>query len=303
MHNPIVFFGTDEELAVAPLLRLIEAGYNVVAIVTAQDGRAGRGRKLTTPKVKEIGLAHGIPVFQPERSGEIRNILEKITGVKTEPTGLIGVLAAYGKIIPRSVLEWFEPYGIMNVHPSLLPKYRGPSPIETAMADGETEFGVTIIKLAAAMDAGPIYAQAKMGGDSEPSKAEVYAWAAATGIRLIEEKLPAIAAETAQGAMQDENQATYTEKLTKEMSALLPAEKTAKRLHDEVRAYLGFPKSKLTVCGVNCVITATHVAETPETEIDLACADGKYLVIERLVPEGRGEMNAAAFLNGLHGRN
>ncbi len=98
---------------------------------------------------------------------------------------------------------------------------------------------------------------------------------------------------------QDESLATYTEKLSKEMAWLWPAEKTAKRLHDEVRAYLGFPKSKLILLEQVCVITATRVAAEAETELDQRCADGKYLVIERLIPEGRKEMPAQAFLNGL----
>gem|GEM_PF-126551 len=340
IDNPIVFFGTEEGLAVAPLEKLIEAKYNVVAVFTAPDSRSGRGRKMMAPKVKEVALAHGLPVFQPEKSREILPILEEL-GLKLG-SGFIGVLAGYGKMIPQGVLDFFEPFGIMNIHPSLLPKYRGPSPIETAIANGDRTFGVTIIKLVAGMDAGPIYAQIENDGydecplcarnrlDDEEfeewekahfhelSKAEIYAWAAETGAEELVGYglLRNIAANNGDymswggdeprslAREQDEAGATYTEKLTKELSELKPKEKTAQRLHDEVRAYLGFPKSKIRVgptreSEINCVVTATCVADEPESVLDLECKDGKFLVIERLIPEGRKEMTAEAFINGV----
>ena len=112
------------------------------------------------------------------------------------------------------------------------------------------------------------------------------------------EVLPAIVNKNASETAQNDAEATFTTQLSKDLSELKPAEKAAQTLYNEVRAYAGFPKSKLELLGIPCVITSTHVADTAATEIDQKCADGKYLVIDRLVPENSKEMDAKSFLNG-----
>ncbi|MDR2063958.1 MAG: methionyl-tRNA formyltransferase [Candidatus Nomurabacteria bacterium] len=296
--RPIIFFGTEEALAVTPLTKLLESKYHITAIFTAPDNKAGRGQKLTAPKIKEIGLSHHIPVFQPEKSQEIRQILTTLTDEKLEITRPIGVLVGYGKIIPQSVLDWFEPLGIVNLHPSLLPKYRGPSPIETAILNGDHATGISLIRLTANMDAGAIYVQKKLALGGKETKKELYAKLSELGTESLLAILPELPHFLA--TAQDETKASYCQKLDKSMSELKPREKTARELYNQIRAFLSFPKSKLNLCGINCVITMADVAEHPQTELDLKCQDGNYLIINRLIPEGRKEMTARDFLNGLH---
>ena len=153
-RQPIVFFGT-EDFSLYSLRALVEAGFNIVAVITKPDSRRGRSNKLIQPAVKQFASQHHIPVWQPKR---LKDIISDIKNITPQPTG---VLVSYGKIIPQTIIDLFQP-GIINVHPSLLPKYRGPSPIESAIANRDKITGVTIMQLEQAMDAGPIYHQQKL---------------------------------------------------------------------------------------------------------------------------------------------
>ena len=150
-RQPIVFFGT-EDFSLYSLRALVEAGFNIVAVITKLDSRRGRSNKLVQPAVKQFASQHHIPVWQPNR---LKDIISDIKNITPQPTG---VLVSYGKIIPQTIIDLFHP-GVINVHPSLLPKYRGPSPIESAIANRDKNTGVTIMRLEQAMDAGPIYYQ------------------------------------------------------------------------------------------------------------------------------------------------
>lgn len=286
----VVFFGTDE-LSFLVLKRLIDAGINICLVVTKPDVARGRGKKVSAPPVKELATAHGLPVFQPIDRAEL---IKKFEG----SGGEVGVLCSYGRIIPDEVLAHFAPGGgILNIHPSLLPRYRGPSPVETAILNGDIQTGVSIIRLVREMDAGPVLAQEMTEILPDESKASLYTRLGNLGLDLMIsilglENLP-------EGAAQDETLATYCGMFDKSMSVLSPDEKTASQLHNEVRAFLGFPKSKYEWFGVKCTVALTRVADDFETELDLLCADGRYLVIERLVPENGREMGAAEFLRGV----
>ena len=154
MSKIILFFGTDL-FSAATLGSLIEAEYTIGAVITKPDSKSGRGQKLTKPLVAQIAEAHGIPVWQPIKLLDISN---DITALNTASNEVVGVLSSFGRIVPQSIIDLF-PLGIINIHPSLLPLYRGPSPIETAIENGDQQTGVSIMKLSAEMDAGPIYAQ------------------------------------------------------------------------------------------------------------------------------------------------
>lgn len=220
--------------------------------------------------------------------------LEEVCRLKQEFPEAHGVLASFGILIPSEVLEVFEPEGILNIHPSLLPLYRGPSPIESAILAGDNEFGVSVMKLAPAMDAGAIYWQAKVAG-LLLKKDAIYKGLAEAGARWISENLNDLPTPI----KQDDSKATYTEKLTKKMGILHPETETAKEILRKIVAYAGFPKAKYAFFGLNCIILEAHECKVGEKAVlPLPCADGAILAIDRLQPEGRKAMDAKAFLNG-----
>lgn len=264
-------------------------------------------------------------VFHAHTKADLEPMLE----LKKERPELPAVLASFGVILRPEVLAPFEPQGIINIHPSLLPKYRGPAPIEAALLNGDTELGVSVMKITAEMDAGPIYHQERLEISEDVPKAEVYQRLATAGAAWIGKNLynaPARGNQDARGDQdekalfalptpqpQNDRKATFTRMLKKRDSVLRPAEKSALALAREVRAYAGFPKSKFTFGpefgSVTCTILRAHaatadaidtgaVATTADGQLLLACADHSYLVIDELQPESRKAMSATAFING-----
>ena len=300
-RRPVIFFGNEQvahgvkEVITPTLEGLIEAGYEVVAVFTSPDYK-GRGGKMVAPQVKTVAIRHGIAVFQPTSTKELMGLVEEVFERLDEKP--IGVLESYGYMIPGRILEMFEPWGIVNIHPSLLPKYRGATPVEAAILNGDGETGVSLMKLARKMDAGPVYAKKVLELAGNETKEELYRKLAVAGARLLVENLPSIVAGELEAMEQDEARATYCQKLDKTMSRLDVTEMSAEECYSQVRAFSGFPKSKLEIGGKSCVITEVSVAESASTEIDVKCADGRYLVIKRLVPEGGKEMAAGDFVNG-----
>lgn len=288
----IVFFGT-EQFSLTALSHLIQAGYNIVAVVTKPDSKKGRGQQLTPPEVKVLAAKHNIPVWQPTRLAEIADRVSAL-GVAT------GVLVSYGKIIPQSIIDLFSP-GIINVHPSPLPAYRGPAPIESAIINGDIETGVTIMKLDAAMDAGPLYAVRTHPLAGTETGPELYRTLAVAGAELLVEVLPAIIDGSLQPHPQDDTKASYTSLLKKEDAPLDLTSLTAIQAERRVRAYLSFPKSKLKIGDNQIIITKAHVSQTKNTPLDSSCQDGAFLVIDELItPNGR-RTDGAAFSRGYSG--
>ncbi len=285
----IIFFGTDE-FSAASLRELIAKGFTIGAVVTKPDARKGRGQHLVKPIVKEIAEANNIPVWQPIR---VDAIAEHIKGIK-DP---IGVLVSYGRIIPQSIIDLFTP-GIINVHPSLLPKYRGPSPIETAILNGDTETGVTIMQLSHAMDAGPIYSQITVPLLDIETAPELELQLGELGAQELSLTLTSIINGTVRPTPQDESLATYCQLLTKEDSYPDFTTLTAEQAERNVRAHLVFPKTKAHVEGHQIVIIKAHIVEHAETVLDILCSDGRYLRVEELISPSGKFMDAAAFLNG-----
>lgn len=236
-----------------------------------------------------------------------RDDLAEVKKLKAENPEAHGVLASFGVLIRSDVLDLFEPEGILNVHPSLLPRYRGASPIESAILAGDSDFSVSVMKLAKAMDAGPIYYQATLTGaeivkkaDSElisgviPPKTAIYQALAETGAEWIVKNL----ADLPEPAPQDDARATFCGKLEKTMGDLTPETDTADLVLRKIVAFQGFPKPKYTFYGKNCIILEAHIPKVGETAVlTLPCTDG-VLAVDRLQPEGRKPMDARSFLNG-----
>lgn len=294
MSKTIVFFGTDEFSATS-LRELIAKGFSVAAVVTKPDSKKGRGRELSKSIVKEIAEANNIPVWQPVKVAEIIEDVKKLE----DP---IGVLVSYGKIIPQSVIELFNP-GIVNVHPSLLPLYRGPSPIESAILNGDTETGVTIMQLSAAMDAGPIYSQVTVLLNDTETGPELETQLAELGAQQLSLTLPAIISGHSQPTPQNDASATYCKLLSKDESTLNLANLTAEQAERQVRAYLAFPKTKTVIDGQQVVITKAHVTNEKASPLNLQCNDGRYLAIDELIGPSGKPMNAKSFINGYLGKS
>ena len=285
----LVFFGT-EDFSLTALAGLIDAGYTIAAIVTKPDSKKGRGQHLTPPAVKILAERHNIPVLQPAKLAEITDLIQQLD----HPTG---VLVSYGKIIPQATIDLFAS-GIINVHPSLLPLYRGPSPIESAIMNGDRKTGVSIMQLSAAMDAGPVYAQKEYSLSGNETQPQLYADLATYGTQVLLDVLPAILDVSLLPQRQDDATATYSHLLAKNASHLLPETLTAREAERKIRAHLSYPKTKYTLLEQDCIITKAHVANTKNTPLDIECRDGAFLSVDELIGPSGKTMNAEAFLRG-----
>jgi methionyl-tRNA formyltransferase len=298
--SPVVFFG-NERLATgvhteAPTLRrLIAAGYIVAAVITNYE--AGASRNVRDLEVAAVAAEHHIPVIINQKPGDIIDQLQSFGAVA-------GVLVAYGQIVPQKVIDLF-PRGIVNIHPSLLPLHRGPTPIESAILQGETQTGVSLMRLSKAMDAGPVYGQQTVALDGTESKASLTSHLLDIGGEMLMQLLPAILDGTAPATPQEDSQATYDERITKP-DGLIDWQKPAERLEREIRAYADWPKSRTTFNNLDVTITAAHVVDLagkPGTltidkkQLVVHCGD-QALAIDRLVPAGKKEMPIEAFLAG-----
>lgn len=224
----------------------------------------------------------------------------------THPTAF-GILASFGVLIKPDLLDLFASTGgIINLHPSLLPGYRGPSPIESAILAGDNTFGYSIMQLSSAMDAGPLYHQATVP-DLPLDKSAIYQGLATAGATWLIRHLDHLGTPTPQIGTP-----TYTTKLNKSLSLLQPASYTADEIYRQIIAYQGFPKPKYEFFGKTCIILEAHVLritdilceaagldDSPDNSpLMLSCADRNFVVITRLQPEGKKPMDAVSFING-----
>lgn len=284
----ILFFGTDD-FSCAALQTLIDDGYSIAAVITRPDSKSGRGHKMTSSPVAQLARQYGLPVWQPVR---VRDIHDDIAALQP----VAGVLSSYGQIIPQSILELFTP-GIINVHPSLLPLYRGPTPVETAILDGATTTGASLMHLTATMDAGPVYVSAETTIESAETAPQLEARLAQLGSTLLHAHLPDILKGSLLPTPQDEALATYSKLLSKSEALVNPAEWLAVDLERKIRAHLLFPKTKLDFRGDTVIVTQAALA-TEQTETTVMCRDGGSLDIVRLISPSGKDMSAADYLRG-----
>jgi len=224
--------------------------------------------------------------------------LTTVAELKRQNPDAFGILASFGVIIKSDLLELFQPEGIINLHPSLLPQFRGASPIESAILAGDTEFSYSIMKLAQAMDAGPIYHQATLT-ELPLDKDSIYRALAEAGATWIAEHLNEL--RTLTPTPQDDTAATFCGKLDKSLSVLQPDQYTAAQILRQIIAYQNFPKPKYTFFGKTCIILKAHLGDTLESDtakLTIPCADGNSIIVDQLQPEGKKPMDAKSFLNG-----
>lgn len=299
----ILFMGTPD-FAVPSLEALVNAGHDICGVFTQPDKPKNRGMKLQAPPVKEFALAHEIPVFQPEtvKDGTALNIIRELA------PELIAV-AAYGRILPVDILD-YPAYGCINVHSSLLPKYRGSAPIHWAILNGDEESGVTIMHMAKEMDAGDIIDQAVTPIDPDETVEMLHDRLAQMGAQLLVEVVERIKAGTADRTPQDTSKVTFAPMLSRELSPL-DWSRPARQLHNQVRGLIPWPATTTDIIGGQPVkifeteVTGVSTAAVPGTiveagkqGIDVACGDGMLLRIKQLQAQGGKRMAAADYLRG-----
>lgn len=233
--------------------------------------------------------------------------LEEAAHLKQENPDAYGILASFGVLIKSDLLEQFEPEGILNLHPSLLPQYRGPSPIESAILAGDTAFSYSIMELAKKMDAGPIYHQATLQ-NLPLDKTKIYRALAQAGAEWLVSHLGTIRSLTP--TPQNDANASYTNKLTKDLSMLQPNQYPANEVFRQIVAYQSFPKPKYSFFGKTCIILKAHpvdataivcdpsIIESLASPLMIKCADRNFVAVDELQPEGKKAMTAKAFING-----
>lgn len=293
-NRKIIFFGNERLVSGlpssdAPILRgLIDAGYDIVAIVSHHT--EAKSRNARPLEVAELAQQHKIPLHLPEKP---LDIYAELVAYNADAA----ILVAYGRIIPQKVIDIF-PLGIINVHPSLLPKYRGPTPIESPILNGDDSTGVSIMLLTAGMDEGPVFVQDAFPIEATDTKFEIYERAKKLSCRLLLEVLPAILDKTLTPTAQDHTKATYSSLLNKADGVLDPLLMTATQAERMVRAYLGFPKTRMVINETPIIVTKAHTSDEERTLLDVTFSDGVILSIDEVIAPSGKRMDAASFLRG-----
>jgi methionyl-tRNA formyltransferase len=302
----LVFCGTPE-FAVPTLEAVIAAGHEIALVVTQPDRAAGRGMELQAPPVKLAAMARGIPLVQPEKiknNPEFRARLEAIA-----PDAILVV--AYGRIIPQWMLD-LPRYGNINLHGSLLPKYRGAAPIQWAVANGEVVTGVTTMRLDAGLDTGDMLLAQVVPIGQEETAADVYGTLAPVGAKLMVKTLCQLADGRLVPQVQDHSLATLAPILKRE-DGWIDFSKTAKEILDRWRGFQPWPGAHTTLRGKKLIVQRMQVVRAGECEAGLlkvqgdsllvGCGEGTVLCFDEVQMEGKRRMGGTEFLRGYQVRS
>lgn len=292
----VVYFGT-EDISVPTLQALIDDDkYNVVGVVTKPDSARGRGHHIDSPAVAKLARQHDITCLQPSK---LRDVTESLKSLHAD----VGALVSYGKIIPDDIIQIF-PHGIVNFHPSMLPAYRGPSPIETAIMHGDSFTGLTLMALSKDMDAGDIYYQEKVAIGPDDTAEQLYDRFGRRGAELMVEKLDQIVAGQLTGTPQDNDLAIYCHMITKDDGQLDPGVMTARQCYNRWRALSQWPKCHLNLAGNEVIVTKLKPLDNfqgddwPDV---IPCQDDSAIqILEIINPKSGRRMSVTDYLNGLH---
>jgi methionyl-tRNA formyltransferase len=297
----LVFLGTPA-FAVPTLEAIVEAGHQVAAVLTQPDRPSGRGQNASASPVKQAALRLGLTVYQPERVRRPEAV-EYLRGIACDAMVVVG----YGQIIPQVAID-LAPLGIINVHASLLPKYRGAGPIQWAIVRGETRTGVTTMRIDAGLDTGDMLLKAETGIGPGENAVELGARLAAMGAELLVETLEGLRAGRIVAEKQDDAQATLAPLLKKEDGAI-DWSQPAQTIHNRVRGMQPWPGAQTGFRGVPLHVWKTRwVGAVPRTEkspgrilslkpLMVACGEGSLELLEVQL-EGRKRISAADFANG-----
>ena len=299
----IIFAGTPDFAAIS-LSALLESEHQVVAVYTQPDRPAGRGRKLRASPVKEVALENGIPVFQPDnlKDAKAQDVLRSFDAD-------VMVVAAYGLILPQRVLD-IPPLGCLNIHASLLPRWRGAAPIQRAIAAGDKESGITIMQMNAGLDTGDILQLSPCPINDEESGGSLHDRLAESGAKAILETLHNLGSDKIKPLKQDDVLATYAHKLDKK-EAQINWQTSATEIERLIRAFNPWPVAftqlddkTLRIWQAQALSSESYTDIKPGTiiscdkkGIDVSCGEG-MLRIQQLQPSGSKAMDVAAFMNG-----
>ncbi len=295
----LIFMGTPD-FAVPSLERLLADGHQVSLVVTQPDKPVGRKQILTSPAVKVCALSHDLPVYQPN-SMRTDEALARLADEKADAI----IVVAYGKILPKSVLE-LTPYGCINVHGSLLPRYRGAAPVQWAVLNGDAESGVTTMQLDEGVDTGDILLMSRRPLDDTITGGELFDLLAEDGAALLSDTLKQLQAGTLQPTPQPQEGVCYASMLNKSMCPL-DWHKPARILHNQVRGMNPWPVATCRFDSKGVKVYTTSVGEStsaaPGTVVStqplaVACGDGYSLILQEIQPEGSRRMAAADYLRG-----
>lgn len=295
----IVFMGTPE--FAVPTLKALIAHHDVAAVFTQPDKKKGRGHKLSPPPIKEIAIEHNIPVYQPTtlKTEETQAILRELN------PDLI-VVVAYGKILPKAVLD-IPKHGCINVHASLLPKYRGAGPIQWSVLNGETVTGVTTMFMAEGLDTGDMLLKAETPIGENETASELHDRLSEMGAPLLLETLKQLENGTLQPIKQNDAESSYAPMLSKEMSAI-DFTKEASQVHNLIRGLSEWPCAQTFVNGKRLKVYRSKIVPlqenaTPgtlvcEKELVVACGNNTAIQLVEVQYEGSKRMGGADFLRG-----
>jgi methionyl-tRNA formyltransferase len=302
----VVFLGTPR-FAVPTLQQLLDSPHIVAGVVTQPDRPRGRGQKVTYAPVKTLALERGVPVFQPDRL-KPPEVAETLRGWRPD----VGIVAAYGRIIPEHLLT-IPRVGMINVHASLLPKYRGAAPVHRAVMNGDPQTGVTIMRVVKELDAGPMFEKATRPIGPDETSDVIEEALAGIGAGLLIRVLDQIAEGTAHEEPQDDASATYAPRLTKE-EGLIDWSNPSLAIHNRVRGLYPWPHAYTFLNGARLIVRrtiadlegprrspefqpGTIVSVTPDA-IHVATGKSEQLAIVEVQPEGRRPMAVRDFAAG-----
>ncbi|MFC3851605.1 methionyl-tRNA formyltransferase [Salinispirillum marinum] len=296
----IIFAGTPE-FAARPLQALITHGYSPVAVYTQPDRPAGRGRQPTASPVKTVATLAGIPVEQPERLRDNGDALERLHAYHAD----LMIVIAYGLLLPQAVLDTPR-MGCVNVHASLLPRWRGAAPIQRAIEAGDTESGVCLMQMDAGLDTGPVISQQRVSIVADMNAGDLHDALAEAGTALLLDFLPRADTMLAKAQAQPEIGVTYAHKLTKD-DACLDWQESAVALERRVRAFNPWPVTffrwRDQIYRVRSARATDGPAAAPGTvhlkgdQVQVACAEG-WLTLLDIQPPGKKSMDIAAWRRG-----
>lgn len=300
MKPRTMFFGTPV-FACSVLKELVEQGYPVIAAVSQPDKPVGRKHIPQATPVHAMADSYGIPVLAPEKLKEAK---EEIEALAPE----LIVTCAYGQFIPESILS-IPKYGCLNIHPSLLPKYRGGAPVHRAVMNGDAKTGVCLMEMVKKMDAGKVYACIECPIDENDTTASLNTKLEAVSAQLIREALPKVLSGELPGIEQDEEQVVIARNIAPEEEQVIFAGENLKQAYDHVRALYDWPIAYGVVDGVRIKMFAAYkeekeIAEEPGTVLPFdkksmrIAAKGGILHVTSLQMQGKKQMDAQAFANG-----
>lgn len=303
----VIFMGTPE-FATPSLNQLIDdPEIEVIAVVTQPDRKVGRKKVLTPTPVKQVALENGLEVFQPEKISKDEKFT---TFIEKCPVDLI-VTAAYGQFLPERILKQPQ-FGAINIHASLLPKYRGGAPVHYAIWKGEKETGITIMQMIKQMDAGDIFAQATIPIAPEDTVETMFTRLSHLGAELLKTTLPKIFNHEIQPVPQDESQATFSPNIQREEESIDWCQ-SAEDIHNQVRAFNSWPVAYTHYKGERWKIWSTQIIQNETTTkapgtiekfeknpaaLWVATGDGKILALTEIQPIGKKKMTIKSFMNG-----